>query len=128
MKVLLDTHAMLWWLVDDPRLSDKARETIAEGRNQLFWSIASAFELAVKVGVGKLELGRSLRSLFAEIVSEQGAELLPMTHEHCVRLGNLELHHRDPFDRMLVAQALEEGIPLLTADPKMELYPIDRLW
>ncbi len=128
MKVLLDTHAMLWWLADDPRLSDKARETIAEGRNQLFWSIASAFELAVKVGVGKLELGRSLRSLFAEIVSEQGAELLPMTHEHCVRLGNLELHHRDPFDRMLVAQALEEGVPLLTADPKMELYPIDRLW
>ena len=128
MKVLLDTHAMLWWLADDPRLSNKARQTIAEGRNQLFWSIASAFELAVKVGAGKLVLGRSLRSLFAEIVSEQGAELLPMTHEHCVRLSNLELHHRDPFDRMLVAQALEEGIPLLTADPKMGLYPIDRLW
>ena len=128
MKVLLDTHAMLWWLVDDPRLSDKTRETIADGRNQLLWSIASAFELAVKVRVGKLELGRSLRSLFAEIVSGQGADLLPLTHEHCVRLSKLELHHRDPFDRMLVAQALEEGVPLLTADPKMGLYPIDRLW
>ena len=128
MRLLLDTHVMLWWMADDRRLSRLARETLADGRVQLLWSVVSSFELAVKVAVGKLELGRSLSELFVEIVSRQGAELLPITNAHCARLADLTLHHRDPFDLLLIAQSLVEKIPILTADSKMRLYPADLLW
>jgi len=128
MKVLLDTHSMLWWLAQDQRLSSMARETIGDGRNHLVWSMASSWEISVKVGIGKLTLGRPLQQLFADIVSDQGVELLPITHDHCTRLSTLPLHHRDPFDRMLVVQAQGERIPILSADPKLTQYDIEVLW
>jgi len=128
MKVLLDTHSMLWWLAQDQRLSSMARETIGDGRNHLIWSMASSWEISVKVGIGKLTLGRPLQQLFADIVSDQGVELLPITHDHCTRLSTLPLHHRDPFDRMLVVQAQGERIPILSADPKLTQYDIEVLW
>lgn len=128
MRLLLDTHVMLWWLADDQRLSQVAREMIADGGVQLLWSVVSSFELAVKVGVGRLQLGRSLNELFVEIVSRQRAQLLPITNAHCARLADLALHHRDPFDRLLIAQSLVEKIPILTADSKMQLYSADLLW
>ena len=128
MRILLDTHAMLWWLADDPRLSRPAREIIADGKNRLLWSMASSWEIAVKVGVGKLEIDRPLTRLFADLVSEQGVELVSVNHDHCVRLGELPLHHRDPFDRMLVVQALEADVPLLSADSKLEPYDVEVIW
>ncbi|MCK5379597.1 MAG: type II toxin-antitoxin system VapC family toxin [Acidobacteria bacterium] len=128
MKVLLDTHSMLWWLANDRRLSPLAREAISDGRNRLIWSMASSWEIAVKVGIGKLTLGRPLQQLFADIVSDQGVELLPITHDHCTRLSTLPLHHRDPFDRMLVVQAQGERLPILSADPKLSQYDIEVLW
>ena len=128
MKVLADTHAVLWWLADDPRLSDRARSTFRNGENVVYWSLASAFELAVKQSVGKLQLGRPLERLFAAVVQEQGFELLPVTHTHCTALAELPLHHRDPFDRMLVAQALIEGLPLLSSDSKLAAYDVELVW
>ncbi len=128
MRVLLDTHSMLWWLAQDQRLSPLARETISDGRNHLVWSMASSWEIAVKVGIGKLTLGRPLQQLFADIVSDQGVELLPITHDHCTRLSTLPLHHRDPFDRMLVVQAQGERLPILSADSKLSQYDIEVLW
>ena len=128
MKVLLDTHSMLWWLANDRRLSEVARETISDGRNRLIWSLASSWEIPVKVGIGKLTLGRPLQQLFTDIVTDQGVELLPITHDHCTRLSSLPLHHRDPFDRMLVVQAQGEKIPILSADPKLLRYDIEVLW
>jgi len=128
MRLLLDTHAMLWWLSGDARMSELAREAITDGRNQLVWSMASSWEIAIKVGIGKLALQRPLTELFSEIVSGQAVQLLPITHDHCVLLGELPLHHRDPFDRMLVAQAQAERLPILSADPKLSRYDIEVWW
>jgi PIN domain nuclease of toxin-antitoxin system len=128
VRLLVDTHAMLWWLRDDPRLSRRARAVLADGDSELLWSIASSWEIAVKLSAGKLELDRPLERLFAELVSEQGVEVLPIGHEHCARVAGLPLHHRDPFDRMLVAQAQHERVPLLTADPKLGAYEVEVLW
>ena len=128
MRVLVDTHAMLWWLRDDERLSRRAYAVLGDGDNELLWSIASSWEIAVKLRAGKLELGRPLERLYADLVSEQGVAVLPIGHEHCARVAVLPLHHRDPFDRMLVAQAQLERVPVLTADPKLGAYDVELVW
>ena len=128
MKLLTDTHAMLWWLRDDPRLSVRGRAVLADSANEVLWSLASSWEVAIKVATGKLELDRPLERLFAELVGEQAVVLLPIGHEHCVRLAALPLHHRDPFDRMLVVQAQHERVPILTADSKFAAYDVDVVW
>jgi PIN domain nuclease of toxin-antitoxin system len=119
---------MLWWLRDDRRLSPRARAILADGANEVLWSIASSWELAVKLGTGKLELARPLPHLFAELVGEQGVAMLPISPGHCARVADLPRHHRDPFDRMLVAQAQEQGVPILTADPKLAAYDVEIVW
>ena len=119
---------MLWWLRDDSRLSRRARTILGDGANELLWSIASSWEVAVKLGIGKLELDLPLHRLFADIVSEQGAIVLPIGHEHCALLADLPRHHRDPFDRMLIAQAQHERVPILTADPKLAAYEVELVW
>ena len=119
---------MLWWLRGDPRLSETARALIADGNNDLLWSIASSWEIAVKLGLGKLEIDRPLHRLFAELVGEQGVEVVPIDHDHCTLLANLPMHHRDPFDRMLVVQAQQRGVPVLTADPKFGAYDVPLVW
>ena len=119
---------MLWWLSNDSRMSAVARDTLQDGRNQLFWSMASLWEISIKVGIGKLELRRPLTQLFSDIVTGQGVELLAITHDHCAVLGGLPLLHRDPFDRMLVAQAQAEVLPILTGDPKLGRYDVTVLW
>lgn len=128
MKALVDTHVMLWWLGADNRLSQRVSKLIADGDNELFWSIASSWEISVKLGLGKLEIDRPVHRLFADLLGEQGLVSLAVTHDHCARLATLPQHHRDPFDRMLVVQAQVEGIPVLTADPKFSLYDVEVLW
>lgn len=128
MRLLADTHAVLWWMRDDARLSARARTVLRDGANQLLWSMASSWEIAVKRSIGKLEIDRPLHRLFADLVSEQGLVVLPILHHHCVRLAELPLHHRDPFDRMLVAQAQQERVPLLTGDPKLAAYDVEIVW
>lgn len=128
MRFLVDTHAILWWLRDDPRLSRTARAIVGDGGNELLWSIASSWEIAVKVSTGKLGLDRPLHRLFADLVGEQGVVVLPIGHQHCARVAELPPHHRDPFDRMLVAQAQQERVPILTADPKLGAYDVETVW
>ena len=128
MRLLLDTHAMLWWLRADTRLSERAHNTIEDSGNDLLWSMASSWEIAVKLSLGKLEIDRPLHRLFAELVSEQGVDMLPIDHAHCTLLAALPMHHRDPFDRMLIVQAQQMNVPILTADPKFGAYDVTVLW
>jgi PIN domain nuclease of toxin-antitoxin system len=128
VRFLADTHVMLWWLRDDRRLSPRARELLGDSANELLWSIASSWEIAIKLGLGKLEIDRPLRRLFADIAGEQGAVVLPIGHEHCARLAELPHHHRDPFDRMLIAQAQHERVPILSVDEKFAGYDVQVIW
>jgi PIN domain nuclease of toxin-antitoxin system len=113
-RFLVDTHALLWWLDDDPALSATARKALAEPANEVLVSSALVWEIAIKRSLGKLTVPDSL----LETISEQGFVFLAVTPWHAWRLASLPMHHRDPFDRLLTAQALVEGIPILTADPR----------
>ena len=128
MRILTDTHVMLWWMADDPRLSGRARELLGQPGTDLCWSIASSWELAIKVAAGKLRLTRGLERFVADVISDQRATLVPITQGHCMRVATLPMHHRDPFDRMLVAQAQDLGVPLLSADLKLAAYDVDVVW
>jgi PIN domain nuclease of toxin-antitoxin system len=119
---------MLWWLRDDARLSILARQILIDGSNEILWSLASSWEIAVKLSLGKLRFDRPLHRFFADLVTEHGVEVLPIDHRHCLRLADLPMHHRDPFDRMLIVQGQEASVPLLSADPKFRAYDIKVLW
>jgi len=118
VNILLDTHLLLWWLADDPSLSLEARSLISDSRNTLFVSAVSWWEIWLKVSLGKLHVPPG----FAERASEEGFENLPLTAEQTSHLSSLPWHHRDPFDRMLVAQAQHENLVLLTADEMNSRY------
>jgi PIN domain nuclease of toxin-antitoxin system len=120
MNLLLDTRALLWWLDDDPGLSDKARNAIAKGRNVVFVSAASIWEIRIKQALGKLRLPRSFR----ETLERQPFMWLPVTVEHAHAVSGLPDHHRDPFDRMLVAQAKVERLTLVTRDERIRRYAV----
>ena len=120
MNLLLDTHALLWWLADDPRLGSRAREAIAAAENLVVASAASAWEIAVKRALGKLEAPEDLSGALAEA----GLQPLPITVEHAVAAGALPAHHADPFDRMLVAQAATEGLAIVTVDERIARYGV----
>ena len=126
--MLLDTHAFLWWVSDSPKLSELARETIADERNEPIFSVVSGWEIAIKVGVGKLELPDPPEKFVTGQLSRNDMEVLPLHLGHALRVHALPDHHRDPFDRLLVAQAIVEGIPLLSADPQIDLYPVNIIW
>ena len=128
MKALLDTHAFLWWISDDPRLSEKAREIIADGRNELFFSAASGWEISIKAGLGRLEVPEDLQRFISDQLSRNAIQALPIYLGHAVHTGSLPVHHRDPFDRILVSQAILEQIPLLSADPQLLHYPVEVVW
>ena len=121
MRLLLDTHALLWWLDDDPRLGVTARESIQDC-GAAFVSAASLWEIAIKVGIGKLDAD------LAAIIDELGPnefELLPIQPRHVLAVVTLPRHHRDPFDRMLIAQARCEGLRVVTGDRRFGVYGID---
>lgn len=117
MNLLLDSHIILWWLADDPRLSPKARALI-ENADEAFVSAATAWELAIKASLGKLKMPEG----FIETVEKEGFQHLPITPEHAMAVKNLPWHHRDPFDRLLVAQAKLEGLKLLTKEQILARY------
>jgi PIN domain nuclease of toxin-antitoxin system len=128
VRVLLDTHALLWWISDDPRLSDRAREIIADGRNELFFSAASGWEISIKAGLGRLEVPEDLQRFISDQLSRNAVQSLPIYLSHALHIRNLPDHHRDPFDRILVSQAILEEMPLLSADPQISRYPVEVVW
>ncbi|GAB6040688.1 type II toxin-antitoxin system VapC family toxin [Endothiovibrio diazotrophicus] len=128
MRLLLDTHVFLWLVTEDSRLSDRAKALFLDGGNELLLSAVSGFEISVKYGLGKLSLAEPPREFMERRVRNNGLTSLPMTLQHTYRLSHLPFHHRDPFDRMLVAQAMEEDVPLLSADGILSDYGVDRIW
>lgn len=128
MKILLDTHALIWWLDDDSRLSEVARAAIADRSATVFVSAASGWEMATKLRLGKLRDPAGAVPRLATIIADRGMTELPMSVTHAVRAGMLPGPHRDPFDRMLIAQAQVEGLRLVTADRAFDAYDVAVLW
>lgn len=128
MRLLLDTHAFLWLVSDHPGLSATARQLFLDDQNELLLSAVSGFEITVKHGLGKLKLSSPPVSFIRERIINNSLQELPITMAHATHLQHLPMHHRDPFDRLLVAQALVEDIPLLTADSQLAAYPVECLW
>nr|VFJ51427.1 MAG: PIN domain nuclease, a component of toxin-antitoxin system (PIN domain) [Candidatus Kentron sp. FW]VFJ57634.1 MAG: PIN domain nuclease, a component of toxin-antitoxin system (PIN domain) [Candidatus Kentron sp. FW]VFJ73470.1 MAG: PIN domain nuclease, a component of toxin-antitoxin system (PIN domain) [Candidatus Kentron sp. FW] len=128
MRVLLDTHALLWWFTDDNRLSETAREIIANEKNDIFVSAASAWEIATKQRIGKLRDVPEATERFSELVYADGFLHLPVTYLHSLRAGSYPNEHRDPFDRMLAAQSDIEKLALVTKDPAFGRFGTRTLW
>jgi PIN domain nuclease of toxin-antitoxin system len=128
VKLLLDTHALLWWLDGDERLSDRAKSTIGDGANRIFVSAASAWEIATKVRIGKLPDAVEVAERFSEIIGNQDFDSLPITAEHARQAGLMPGEHRDPFDRMLIAQSQIEGFTLVSNEALFDRFGIRRLW
>ena len=123
MRYLLDTHALLWALGEPTTLSPQAGDIIADPTNLIFVSVASLWECAIKASIGKLDLPDD----FFDAIDETGYEVLPIHIPHLTRYRSLPMHHRDPFDRILVAQAQAEALTLITRDPEIAKYQIERL-
>ena len=128
MKVLLDTHTFLWWITDHPKLSSRVREIIGDGNNELFVSAASGWEIAIKAQLGRLQLPDEPQRFILEQLSLNAIQSLPIQISHALHVFSLPNHHRDPFDRILISQAQLEGLPILTADPQIALYPVEVIW
>lgn len=128
MRVLLDTHALLWWALDDERLSTRGREVIADAETTVYVSAASAWEIATKVRLGKLPGAGHFAAELGAYLARQGFEELPITLQHGQRAGSLPGPHRDPFDRMLIAQAQAENLTILSTETIFDRYGIVRLW
>lgn len=128
MRILLDTHALLWAAAGDSRLSDAAGTIIEDGGQELLFSAVSALEIAAKRAEGRLELPDDPATWVRTRVAAFGLIELPVTVEHALEAGALPVHHRDPWDRLLVAQARVEGVPILTADPMFTRYEVTTLW
>lgn len=126
-RLLLDTHALLWWVANDRSLSDRAAEAIGDESNAIFVSSASAWEVATKARIGKLKAGL-LASDFGGEARRQGFIALSVTVEHGQRAGNLPGPHRDPFDRMLIAQAQAEALTLVSNEKVFDHYGVSRIW
>ncbi len=124
MKVLLDTHIFLWAISDSARLSSRAQELVQDSDNEVLLSIASAWEIAIKVGIGKFVMPVPLAPYLQRQLVKHRIGLLPIQLSHLAMLEKLPLHHRDPFDRLLVAQCLEEDATLITVDSQLQLYPV----
>lgn len=128
MRALLDTHALLWWVSDDPALSKTAKRVISETGNDLVVSAASAWEITTKVRLGKLPTASDLAADFTGHLQRERFQLLPISGEHGIRAGLLPGPHKDPFDRMLIAQAQAENMPIISNEASFDSYGVRRIW
>jgi PIN domain nuclease of toxin-antitoxin system len=128
MRCLLDSQAFLWFVSGNSRLGDRAREVISDIDNQVLLSIASLWEIAIKSSLGKLDLGRPFAELIPRQLVSNEIEVLPIGIEHLVTLMELPFHHRDPFDRLIIAQAKTERIPVVSSDSAFRDYPVQIVW
>ena len=128
MRVLLDTHALLWWFADNPALTNSARKVIAQTSNAVFVSAASAWEIATKVRIGKLPTAVDLAADFTGHLDREGFQTLAISGEHAIRAGLLPGSHKDPFDRMLIAQAQAEDMPIISNEALFDAFGVRRIW
>ena len=128
MKVLLDTHTILWWITGDNRLSSSAREIITNGDNELFLSAATGWEIAIKAQLGRIKLPKEPHSFISEQLRLNSIQSLPIHMSHALHIYSLPNHHRDPFDRLIIAQAQLENLPILTMDPQIAKYKVKVFW
>lgn len=128
MRILIDTHAFLWWAEGDRALPAKARKAIGEQENDCVVSLASVWELAIKVNLGKLKLATSVQRYVVDNLAANSFGLLDIRIAHVGMVETLPRHHGDPFDRLLIAQALTEELPVITADPVFRRYGVKRIW
>jgi PIN domain nuclease of toxin-antitoxin system len=126
MKVLIDTHVLLWGLQDESKLSRRVRVLLPA--SEVWISVASLWEIMAKVQAGKFVLPTPVGDYLATKLTTNGVSVLPLTFDHVRRLEELPLHHRDPFDRILIAQSLTESLPFVSADPQFERYPVELIW
>jgi PIN domain nuclease of toxin-antitoxin system len=126
MKILIDTHVFLWGLFDETKLSSRIARLLPT--SEVWISVASLWEIIAKVQIGKLTLPGPVSAYLTAQLKTNGVSVLPITLDHVKRLEQLPVHHRDPFDRILIAQSLEESIELVSADPQFAKYPIHVIW
>lgn len=128
MNVLLDTHAFLWWVIDDSRLSSTAKAIIADPTNTVYFSVVSAWEIIIKERTGKLSLPEPPETYIPSRIASNQFISLAVQMQHILQIATLPDHHRDPFDRLLIAQGQVENIPLLTVDHLISQYSVDVIW
>ena len=126
--LLLDTHCLLWWLAEPEHLSATALRAISTTSAEVFVSAATGWEIATKARLGKLTIPAEITNAFSVVLQDQGFSPLPIQLNHALRAGGYPQHHRDPFDRMLAAQAELEGLTLLSNDPELRVFPCELLW
>jgi PIN domain nuclease of toxin-antitoxin system len=128
MQYLLDTHVLIWWITSDDRLSPKAKSLIKSHRNTLYWSVASSWEIAIKHGLGRLAFNEPPEKLIPFELTRNHIENVFITNEHAFMAGRLPAHHKDPFDRLLVAQAKIESLGIVSNDSMLNRYDVDVYW
>jgi PIN domain nuclease of toxin-antitoxin system len=130
LNSLLDSHSLIWYALDDPRLSATARALIKDPANKIMISPASYWEIAIKVSIGKLDLHQPYEDFLVLCLGPSGFRVLPIEPAHAIRVAALPFPpgHKDPFDRLLIAQAIVEGIPIIGADVAFDAYPVRRIW
>ncbi|MGL5033260.1 MAG: type II toxin-antitoxin system VapC family toxin [Microcystaceae cyanobacterium] len=128
MKYLMDTHTLLWYTLSDSSLNRTARELIIDRNNEILISPASYWEIAIKISIGKLQLHQSYRNFMEVCLHQYGFEILAISPEHTETVIALPFHHKDPFDRLMIAQAIVERIPLISADTIFDRYNVQRIW
>lgn len=128
MRLFIDTHSFLWFITGSANLSAEARKSIEDLDNVRLFSIASLWEIAIKVSVGKLNLGQPFAVLFPEQLTKNLVDLLAITVDHAAAVAGLPFHHKDPFDRMIIAQAIVEQVPIISKDAALDAYGITRVW
>jgi PIN domain nuclease of toxin-antitoxin system len=126
-RFLLDTHVFLWLIQGDPQLSDRVKSIIADDASQLNFSVVSIWEIAIKLNIGKLKIEHSVEDIY-QLLAQLKIETLPIERLDLDRYLTLPLHHRDPFDRLIISQAIERELILISADGSFEPYPVQRLW
>jgi len=128
MRILLDTHAFLWWVNNDAQLSPKARSLIEDVSNEIMVSTVSGWEIAIKSQIGKLTIASNFEQFISNQIKQNYFAILPINLSHALHIHSLPMHHRDPFDRMLVAQSQFEDLSILTIDPLIMQYDVATIW
>lgn len=127
MNLLLDTHTYIWFSANKPELSEIVKKMVEDSENSAYISIANLWEMSIKISLGKLAIDKDFKEVIKDL-TESGIEILPISFEHVLRSSSLPFYHRDPFDRIIIAQSMCEGMKLLSADIIFDQYTHERIW